>query len=95
MRLKTIFAATLVATGTLTLTQAVQAAGETVGVSWSNFQEERWKTDEAAIKAFAKQKLASYKVPRRVLFFAEDELKTTGSAKIKTADLRKLAADRL
>jgi len=23
----------------------------TVGVSWSNFQEERWKTDEAAIKA--------------------------------------------
>ena len=21
-----------------------------VGVSWSNFQEERWKTDEAAIK---------------------------------------------
>jgi D-xylose transport system substrate-binding protein len=24
--------------------------GVTVGVSWSNFQEERWKTDEAAIK---------------------------------------------
>lgn len=24
---------------------------QTVGVSWSNFQEERWKTDEAAIKA--------------------------------------------
>ena len=22
-----------------------------VGVSWSNFQEERWKTDEAAMKA--------------------------------------------
>ena len=51
--------------------------------------------DEDAIKAFARQKLASYKVPRRVLFFAEDELKTTGSAKIKTADLRKLAAERL
>ncbi|MGB5559789.1 MAG: D-xylose ABC transporter substrate-binding protein [Paracoccaceae bacterium] len=27
------------------------AEGKTVGVSWSNFQEERWKTDEAAIKA--------------------------------------------
>jgi len=27
----------------------VQAADMTVGVSWSNFQEERWKTDEAAI----------------------------------------------
>jgi D-xylose transport system substrate-binding protein len=26
------------------------AQGKTVGVSWSNFQEERWKTDEAAIK---------------------------------------------
>ena len=30
-----------------------------------------------------------------IKFFAEDELKTTGSAKIKTADLRKLAAERL
>lgn len=51
--------------------------------------------DEAGIKAWAKQKLASYKVPRRVLFFEEADLKTTGSAKIKTADLRKLAGDRL
>jgi fatty-acyl-CoA synthase len=51
--------------------------------------------DEASIKGFAKEKLASYKVPRRVLFFAEDELKTTGSAKIKTDELRKLAAERL
>ena len=30
---------------------AVMAKGLVVGVSWSNFQEERWKTDEAAIKA--------------------------------------------
>jgi len=28
-----------------------QAQAQVVGVSWSNFQEERWKTDEAAIKA--------------------------------------------
>lgn len=27
------------------------AEGLTIGVSWSNFQEERWKTDEAAMKA--------------------------------------------
>jgi D-xylose transport system substrate-binding protein len=27
-----------------------QAKGPVIGVSWSNFQEERWKTDEAAIK---------------------------------------------
>ncbi|ADI14372.1 D-xylose ABC transporter substrate-binding protein [Truepera radiovictrix] len=26
------------------------AAAQTVGVSWSNFQEERWRTDEAAIR---------------------------------------------
>ncbi len=51
--------------------------------------------NEAEIRAYAKQKLASYKVPRRVIFVEEDELKTTGSAKIKTADLRKLASERL
>jgi fatty-acyl-CoA synthase len=51
--------------------------------------------DAAAVKAFAKAQLASFKVPREVLFFAEDELATTGTAKIKTADLRKLAAARL
>jgi D-xylose transport system substrate-binding protein len=37
--------AVIVACCTLASAQAV------VGVSWSNFQEERWKTDEAAIKA--------------------------------------------
>ncbi len=31
-----------------------------VGVSWSNFQEERWKTDEAAIKAALEAAGASY-----------------------------------
>ncbi len=32
----------------------------TVGVSWSNFQEERWKTDEAAIKAALEAGGAAY-----------------------------------
>ncbi len=50
---------------------------------------------EADVQAYAKQTLASYKVPRRVLFFAEEELELTGSSKIKTADLRKMAAERL
>ena len=36
---------------TLGFSSAALAQGLTVGVSWSNFQEERWKTDEAAIKA--------------------------------------------
>src|ERR1700755_3485232 len=31
-----------------------------VGVSWSNFQEERWKTDEAAIKAALEAAGAKY-----------------------------------
>ncbi len=39
----------LVATAILTATMATSAMAQTVGVSWSNFQEERWKTDEAAI----------------------------------------------
>ncbi|WP_084365653.1 D-xylose ABC transporter substrate-binding protein [Rhizobium sp. RU36D] len=34
----------------VTMHTAAMAADLVVGVSWSNFQEERWKTDEAAIK---------------------------------------------
>lgn len=34
--------------------------GLTVGVSWSNFQEERWKTDEAAIKEALEAAGATY-----------------------------------
>ena len=51
--------------------------------------------DEETIRRFARERLASYKVPRRILFFAEDELETTGSSKIKTSELRKRAAARL
>ena len=50
---------------------------------------------EDSVKAAAKEKLASFKVPRRVLFFAESDLELTGSAKIKTADLRAAATKRL
>ena len=51
--------------------------------------------DEATIRAFLKERLASYKVPRRVLFFRENELTMTGSSKVKSAPLRQLAAERL
>lgn len=47
MKRRTLLAAALAAT---CLTPAAYAQDITVGVSWSNFQEERWKTDEAAIK---------------------------------------------
>ena len=51
--------------------------------------------DADDIRNFAKEKLSSYKLPRRILFVTESDLETTGSAKIKTAELRKLAAERL
>ncbi|WP_106400925.1 class I adenylate-forming enzyme family protein [Actinocorallia populi] len=47
------------------------------------------------LRAFARERLASYKVPRHVLFFAEEDIALTGSAKIKSGDLRELAARRL
>ncbi|NAZ36147.1 D-xylose ABC transporter substrate-binding protein [Rubellimicrobium sp. CFH 75288] len=37
-----------------------QEDGLTVGVSWSNFQEERWRTDEAAIRAALEAAGAEY-----------------------------------
>ena len=42
---------TVFVTAILGATMATSALAQTVGVSWSNFQEERWKTDEAAIVA--------------------------------------------
>ena len=47
MKRRTLMAALVAAT---CLTAPAFAQDLTVGVSWSNFQEERWKTDEAAIK---------------------------------------------
>ncbi|MEQ8285854.1 D-xylose ABC transporter substrate-binding protein [Thalassospira sp.] len=46
--------------GTVLLSANAFAADLTVGVSWSNFQEERWKTDEAAIKAALEAAGAEY-----------------------------------
>ncbi len=51
--------------------------------------------DEGELQAFAKASLASYKVPRKVLFFEESELPLTGSNKVKLAELRALATVRL
>lgn len=45
---KTVLAAVLAVVG---FSSAALAEGKVIGVSWSNFQEERWKTDEAAMKA--------------------------------------------
>jgi len=53
---KSILAAVALAAGFA----ANSAWAQTVGVSWSNFQEERWKTDEAAIKAALEAAGATY-----------------------------------
>lgn len=52
--------AALVAAGVAFSALAAQAQDLVVGVSWSNFQEERWKTDEAAIKAELERLGATY-----------------------------------
>ena len=45
---KVLLAAIIAATG---LSTAALAEGKKIGVSWAQFQEERWKIDEAAMKA--------------------------------------------
>ncbi len=51
--------------------------------------------DTEQLLAFLRERLASYKVPRNVLYFREDEVALTGNAKIKAGELRELAAERL
>src|SRR5262245_33289561 len=53
------------------------------------------RVDEAAIRGFLRERLASYKVPRRVLAFEAPELAFTGNRKVQVEPLRKLALARL
>ncbi len=50
---------------------------------------------EEEIRGFLRARLASYKVPRRVLFFGSGEVTMTGSQKIQAAPLRAAALARL
>jgi acyl-CoA synthetase (AMP-forming)/AMP-acid ligase II len=51
---------------------------------------------EADIKSFLRERLASYKVPRRVLFFGEDEIPMNGSrTKVQHEQLLAMVQDRL
>jgi fatty-acyl-CoA synthase len=47
------------------------------------------------IRGYLRERLASYKVPRHVLFFRDDDITLTGSDKIKSGELRELAVKRL
>lgn len=53
------------------------------------------QVDEEDVRSFVRERLSSYKVPRRVLFFGSSELPVTGSDKVQHAELRRLAAQRL
>jgi Acyl-CoA synthetases (AMP-forming)/AMP-acid ligases II len=46
------------------------------------------KVDEGDVRDFLRGRVAAYKIPRRVLFFDEDELSLTGNAKIRGDELR-------
>lgn len=51
--------------------------------------------EESAVRAFAKERLASFKVPRRVLLLREDEVAVTGNGKVRIGELRALACARI
>lgn len=52
---KTLGIAALAAATAVAVATPAAAKDKIIGVSWANFQEERWKTDEAAMKAVIQQ----------------------------------------
>lgn len=77
---------------------------QTVGVPHATLSEiavscvvpvEGTQLHEDVIIRYLKEKLASYKVPRKVLFFSEEEFSLTGNEKVKASDIRQLAIQRL
>jgi fatty-acyl-CoA synthase len=53
------------------------------------------RLDEQQIRGFLRERLAAYKVPKRVLSFRADELAYTGNQKVQVAPLREAALRRL
>jgi fatty-acyl-CoA synthase len=51
--------------------------------------------DFEALRAFLRQRLASFKVPRRFLLLREDEVPVTANGKVKSGELKALAQQRL
>lgn len=51
--------------------------------------------DEFFVRTFLKERIASFKIPRRVVVLLEDEVEVTGNGKVKIAPLRALAMRRL
>ena len=53
------------------------------------------RVDEAGVRGFLRGRIASYKIPRRVVFVEEGALSLTGNQKIRPEELRAMAAARL
>lgn len=53
------------------------------------------KLDEATVVARCKAEIASFKIPRRVLFFRDEDYAVTGNEKVKSSEVRALAVARL
>jgi len=51
--------------------------------------------DAEQIRGFLRERLASYKVPRHVLFLDADALSVTGTGKLKAGELKQLATEKL
>jgi len=51
--------------------------------------------DEEDLRQWLRGRIASYKVPRRVLFFDDEDLVETGNSKVRVDELRELAISRL
>ena len=51
--------------------------------------------DEDEIRAFLRERLAAYKVPRKVLVFREEELSYTGNQKVQLEPLKQAVVERL
>ena len=51
--------------------------------------------DAEEIRGFLRERLASYKVPRHVLFLDADALSVTGTGKLKAGELKQLATEKL
>ncbi|MCH2172069.1 acyl--CoA ligase [Myxococcota bacterium] len=52
-------------------------------------------SDEETIRSYLRERISSYKVPRHILFFEENEIEFTGNQKIQMAPLRKKVLQRL
>ena len=83
--------------GTLKLCRMIGMPDKRLGemVVLCAVKEEGVETDEEQVRAALRQKLAAYKVPRRVLFFTIEDYPLTASGKVKDKELRELAALRM